>query len=69
MDEYERNSRLLDLLAKMLKEKDIRNLELLATMVNNDTEAMKMSFKIMTEPTPIRYFLDAMNQKENNETD
>ena len=47
MKETERNRRLLLLLDKLISNKDLESIELIETMVANDTDAMKQSFKIM----------------------
>lgn len=47
MKEVERNKRLILLIQKLQSEKDIKNLELLKTLINNDTEAMKKTFEII----------------------
>ena len=53
MTERDRNYLLMQLLIKLHKENDGNTIELLRTMVENDTPAMKKSFEIMTKPTPI----------------
>jgi hypothetical protein len=53
MKERERNKRLLLLIQKLRYDNDNDSLELLETMVNNDTDAMKKTFSIMLKSTPI----------------
>ena len=55
MKEQERNKRLMILIQKLHSENDIDSLELLKTLVDNDTEAMKKSFEIMLKPTPLSF--------------
>lgn len=47
MDERERNKRLLLLLNKLLEDNDLKSIELIESMVINDTDSMKKSFEIM----------------------
>lgn len=56
LSEVERNSRLMNLLIKLNQEKDFESIALLKTLVDNDTPAMKKSFQIMTESTPLSAF-------------
>ena len=55
MKEQERNKRLMILIQKLHSENDIDSLELLKTLVDNDTEAMKKSFEIMLKPNLISH--------------
>lgn len=57
MKERERNKKLMILVKKLHSENDIDSLELLKTLVDNDTEAMKKSFEIMLKPTPLSFLL------------
>lgn len=57
MKEKDRNYRLMLLITKLHKENDKDSLELLKSMVDNDTPAMKKSFEIMTQNTSIADFL------------
>lgn len=47
MGERERNKRLLLLLNKLLNDNDLKSIELIESMIINDTDSMKMSFEIM----------------------
>ena len=49
MTEKERNKRLLLLLQKLIEEKEFEFIDLLETMVDRDTPAMRKSFEVMTE--------------------
>lgn len=49
MNEKERNKRLILLINKLIDQNDMDNIELLETLVNNDTIAMKKSFSIFTD--------------------
>ena len=53
MIERDRNYLLMQLLIKLHKENDGNTIELLRTMVENDTPAMKKSFQIMTQNSPL----------------
>ncbi len=70
MEESERNLRLMQLLIKLNEEKDFETIELLGTMVEKDTESMKMSFEVMTKNSPLASFMgveklaDAFEKKE-----
>ncbi len=57
MDEVIRNYRLMQLIQKLTKENDIEAIELLKTFVDNDTPAIKKSFEIMTQNSPIAILL------------
>lgn len=56
MEERERNKRLLLLIEKLHKDNDISSIELLKTLIENDTPSMKKSFEIMTQNTPLADF-------------
>jgi hypothetical protein len=47
MDERERNRQLLILMQKLVLEDDKASIELIRTMANNDTPAMRKSFSII----------------------
>ena len=47
MEEVEKNKRLLLLIDKLINEKETEFIELIETMVEKDTVAMKKSFSIM----------------------
>jgi len=70
MEESERNMRLMQLLIKLNEEKDFDTIELLGTMVKNDTPSMQMSFEVMTKNSPLASFMgveklaDAFEKKE-----
>lgn len=70
MEESERNMRLMQLLIKLNEEKDFDTIELLGTMVKNDTPSMQMSFEVMTKNSPLASFVgveklaDAFEKKE-----
>ena len=49
MTEKDRNKRLLLLLQKLIEEKEFEYIDLIETMVDRDTPAMRKSFEIMTE--------------------
>lgn len=49
IDEVERNTRLFLLLDKLVGQKDLKSIELIETMVANDTPAMQKSFEIVKE--------------------
>lgn len=49
IDEVERNERLFLLLVKLIENKDLKSIELLETLVKNDTPAMIQSFNIIKE--------------------
>mgnify|MGYP000849694076 CR=1 FL=1 len=59
MKERERNKRLMVLIQKLHSENDVDSLELLKTLVDNDTEAMKKSFEIMLKQTPLAFLFGA----------
>jgi len=59
MKERERNKRLQKLIETIGDDQEL--MELLATMVNNDTESMKMTFKLWTKASPIASFLGVDN--------
>ncbi len=48
MTEKERNKRLFLLLKKLIESDDTESIELIESLVVNDTQAMKKSFEIMT---------------------
>lgn len=47
MNEKERNKRLFLLLSKLYQEQDLDAIELIETMINNDTASIKKTFDIM----------------------
>ena len=49
MKESERNKRLMLLINKLIGEKDIESIELIETLIKNDTESMKKSFSLFNE--------------------
>ena len=65
MDEIERNSRLFTLLNDLINRKDTDSMELIGVLVKNDSESMKMSFKIMTNTKP-DVILEFETEKEKN---
>lgn len=64
MKERERNKRLISLLQKLTKEEDLDSIDLIGTMVKNDTESMQHSFKLCTVKSSITYFLGKNNLGE-----
>ena len=57
MSEKDRCKRLMILIQKLYSENDVDSLELLKSLVDNDTDAMKKSYEIMLKPTPIAHLL------------
>lgn len=57
MSEKDRCKILMILIQKLYSENDIDSLELLKSLVDNDTDAMKKSYEIMLKPTPIANLL------------
>ena len=49
MTEKDRNKELMLLLQKLLKEEDYKSIQLLKTMVKNDTPSMQKSYSIIAE--------------------
>lgn len=49
MGEIERNKRLFKLVAKLMQEEDLESLQLLETLLVNDTNSMRKSFEIVTQ--------------------
>ncbi len=66
MTEKERNKRLMLLITKLYHENDIESIELIKTLIDNDTASMKLSFKIMTENTELSSLLGVENLSELN---
>lgn len=68
MKEVDRNKRLLDLTSKLVREGNKEAIELLETMVVNDTEAIQHSFKLMTQPSPLAtlFGVNNLGQLEND---
>jgi hypothetical protein len=61
MTQRERNKRLLKLVGDLVRKEDVESLELIKTMLENDTESMKHGFKLMTENSPIATFFGVEN--------
>lgn len=64
MIERERNRRLINLIVKLNTENNTESIELLKSMVDNDTDAMKKTFEILIKSTPISDFFGLNNLSE-----
>jgi len=70
MKERERNKRFMRLLDKLHTEGDKESIELLKTMVEDDTESMQWSFSIIkseTMPEDYDYFTQWLTEYKNGE--